>query len=673
MARKRAAGRDVVIPAPAEPNRREDCLADVYLFLTTYFAHKFSGAFTDNRREMVSAILAASRFGQDQAIAAPRGEGKTSIAEIVGGVYCPFAGLLRFPVIVAATGPDARQILANIKIEIETNDLLAADFPEICTPVLALEGANQRCGMQTVSKDWGIECTGHRTRMKWSDNFIVFPDVPGSPVAGSVLMTRGADAAIRGLRYSALRPDLAIIDDLETRESANSEVQIEAREQIVEKDIAGLGGPGRRLSRVMLTTCQNRRSLSWKYTDPKLKPFNGKRYKLLNRKPDAEHLWDEYMALRRAGKETGSDLTGRTATAFYLANRAAMDAGSEVTNPERFIRDVDENGEQLEHSALQHCYNIIADRGWDNFATEYQNDPPEETGPVESGITPYRIQRQLSGYSRKEIPEGCVAITRGVDVRKVALHWVVRAWRPDGTGFTIDYGVHEIHGTTYGSDEGLDAALKRAVLAYLEESKDAYSEPIGMTLIDAGWRTDAIYAACAEAGMGVYPVMGIGRSAGCVRTSFVDAQRATTDIRPGDGWRRVRKFQGRIWLYEADADRWKAWEHDRWMTERGKPGCMTIFGELNPNPERLSQQEREHHAYARHICNEVESEEPYKNTIRRIWKAKSENTHWLDASYYSDVAANVLGVRVAASAAASIEAVKGAPMTLRQMAAGGKR
>ena len=33
-----------------------------------------------------------------------------------------------------------------------------------------------------------------------------------------------------------------------------------------------------------------------------------------------------------------------------------------------------------------------------------------------------------------------------------------------------------------------------------------------------------------------------------------------------------------------------------------------------------------------------------------MWKAKSENTHWLDASYYANVAANMRGVRLSSSA-----------------------
>ena len=33
---------------------------------------------------------------------------------------------------------------------------------------------------------------------------------------------------------------------------------------------------------------------------------------------------------------------------------------------------------------------------------------------------------------------------------------MVRAWRPDATGFTIDYDVQEIHGTRYGTPSDND-------------------------------------------------------------------------------------------------------------------------------------------------------------------------------------------------------------------------
>ena len=153
--------------------------------------------------------------------------------------------------------------------------------------------------------------------------------------------------------------------------------------------------------------------------------------------------------------------------------------------------------------------------------------------------------------------------------------------------------------------------------------------------------------------------MGFGKSTGCTQANFSDVQRRTLDKRPGDHWFLSRK--GRLWLVCADTDHWKAWEHDRWMTAANMPGCMTLFGQQSERGDRLSPDEKDHHAFARHITNEVEIEEPYKGGMRRRWKSKSENTHWLDASYYANVAANMEGIRLpgkATSAAARNQAAK---------------
>ena len=74
----------------------------------------FEYDFTANQQAIISAILAAATEGGDQAIAAPRGEGKTSIAECVI-MFCVLKGVLIFPVIFSATGDDAERILANVK------------------------------------------------------------------------------------------------------------------------------------------------------------------------------------------------------------------------------------------------------------------------------------------------------------------------------------------------------------------------------------------------------------------------------------------------------------------------------------------------------------------------------------------------------------------------------
>jgi hypothetical protein len=69
----RASLKDVKIRDPADVQRRLANSADICSFLSCHFPDVFWGDWTDQRREMVAAILNAARDGGDQAIAAPRG------------------------------------------------------------------------------------------------------------------------------------------------------------------------------------------------------------------------------------------------------------------------------------------------------------------------------------------------------------------------------------------------------------------------------------------------------------------------------------------------------------------------------------------------------------------------------------------------------------------------
>jgi phage terminase large subunit GpA-like protein len=330
-----------------------------------------------------------------------------------------------------------------------------------------------------------------------------------------------------------------------------------------------------------------------------------------------------------------------------------MDAGATVANEHRFDGTVLPDGTAREISALQHYYNEVVRIGAEAVATELDNDPPEESGPVESGITSTRIQRQLNGHPRKTIPPGCEIITQGIDVRKVALHWVVRAWRKDGLAYhTIDYGVTDVRGTVVGSDQGVDVAVRNAIVERMEQVRsEGYVTtggevlPVHFTLVDAGWRTSAVYQSCRELGVGIMPAMGFGKSPGCIKANFSQGQHATDDRIPGDGWNMTRQPDG-TWLVSMDADRWKAWEHDRWMTDPIKPGCMFLFGEPGPRNGRLSEDEKGHFTYSKHLVAEVEVEEVVKGVLVRRWKPKSDNNHYLDASYMASVAANIKGIKL---------------------------
>lgn len=653
--RGREAEREVRIADPEDLKRRTRLEADVLKWLKWYLPHVFFDPFQEHNKEMVAAIIKATRHGGDQALAAPRGEGKTTICEGCL-IYCVLKGILFFPVLFSATGSDAEESLTTIRAHLEESDRLAADYPEVCGPIRALQSTPQRAktmlvtgtNQQTGQPFYMAPCSFH-----WTGRKVIFPKVPGSRCAGAIIATRGLDAAVRGLKVGIHRPDLAVIDDPDTEETARSEDQREKLERRIDRTIAGLAGRGRRLARVMLTTLQNVVCASARYTDPQIKgSWKGKRIRFIVKFPERTDLWDEYVTTRRDAGE--DDEFARKAHRFYLANRKKMDRGAKVTNPNSFDGRTLPDGSQMQVSALQRYYDFVADNGEEAALCELQNDPPEESGPIESGITARRIQRQLSGHGRRIVPPGCTLVTQGIDVRKIALHYVVRAWRPDATGFTIHYDVQEVRGTVRGSDEGVEHAIFRA----LEERRqsmfddpytmeDGTPVPIGGTLVDAGWQTDTIYAFCRAAGKGWWPAMGFGKSNGCVRVQFNMPSKDSPERKSGENWFLSYRRKPKVWLACANADHWKGWEHARWLTDPGKPGAMRLWGNSGDG-SRLTDDEKRHFSYAKHLTAEIEVEEVIKGILRRHWKQVRDTNHWLDASYLSDVAANMLGISLMA-------------------------
>lgn len=641
-----AEAKDVLIRECADRERRELLESDIFEWLGWYGHDEFTRAFTEQQAEMIQAILDALRFGRDKAIAAPRGEGKTSIAEWVL-IYCVLSGLVKFAVLFAATGADAETSLNSIRERLEENERLGDDYPEVCDPIIALENTAQRARTQTVSgkrHDNGEVFQRVASKFSWCGREIRFPNVPGSPAARAIIATRGLDAAVRGMKRGKDRPQIAVIDDPDTEETVGSEEQRDKLLKKIDRNIAGLAGQNRRLARVVLTTIQKRDSASFRLTDPTIyHSFGGQRFGFLVRPPANKGLWEEYIALQQRDWQDGT----RFAHDLYASHREAMDEGAVVGNPHR-------RGDAGELSALQFYFNEVARIGQDAVDTEYQNDPPPDTTVQTSGLTAGLIQRQLNGLPRGVIPDGAILLTHNCDVGKTkGFHWVVRAWMPEGTGHVIDYGIMSVQGTKYGSDEGLERALYAAVLRRMEDFRgESYATAAGEILektistFDCRWQTDAILSAVAKCGKDVFGIMGIGRSAGCVKGTFRDVVQnsATRRKLPTTGaYEELHTGPyGKLWAIHADADKWKGFEHQRWLTAQDRPGCLFLFGEKSKEAGRLSADERTHEEYARHICAEAEVQDGQQ----RKWIETGRENDFLDASWHSCCAAAVKGIRV---------------------------
>lgn len=666
---ERRASQEVTIPPVANPLRRLAAEADSQLFLETYLGDRFFDPWTDDRRRMLSEIRYRSEHGGDKAIAAPRGEGKTTLAECEVGVSSIVTGRLKFPLIVAATGPDATRILRNIKEMYEFPqpsgcDALAEDFPEVCAPIRDLDGAPQKCGKQRAF--------GERTRMTWSGEFVQFPRVTlqwcpkcyypeprireghlecprcgetyrpwMSKASGSVLMARGLDAAIRGIRVGGQRPDFCIVDDGETRESAKSSKQIADRIRTIENDLGGLGGGRRRIGRLMLCTVINSMCVASQYTDKQQRPsWDGERLALVQRWPDRKDLWERYIEIRKEGQEQG-DKQGRAAHAFYVENREAMDAGVIVSNAWRFSEAVAEDGSPLELSTIQHVHNEASDKGWDYVFNELQNDPQDEETTEEDKLSPFVVRGSVAshhgrcnGIPRGVVPAECETLTAFVDVQHSRLFFVVCAWLPGGRCHVVDYEDFD------PSDRHKVIGPEKAITERLQRLRDRFAnEPyhlpdggeraLDIVIVDSGDQQQAIVDA----------VLAIGRPWWCSKGE-ANYRHPERDPKTGrypsgkhpshnrDRWYKSDQslVQRRWQQIHFDPDWWRERVHAAFRLpplEDSQPrsGCVTLPGD---RPEQ-------HSLFAQQICDRQFFREwvDEKRGFRQGW-TEGKNDHYLD-------------------------------------------
>jgi hypothetical protein len=621
----------VIIPEIADIVRREKCLADPERFLRTYFSSIFYNPFATHHLAMIDAIYERCFSGGDKAVAAPRGDGKSQVT--IGMVaYALVATPIRFPVFIAQTTKKASKLFKQCKTKFSNERKFPeffADFPEITACVKALDGAPQRAAKQHVD--------GHKTDIIWSQEKIRLPFVPGSPFGGKLCVYFGLDAAIRGEGDDEDRPDLAIIDDPETRDVAFSPTnRHEDIEDMIDSDVAGLAGPNKRISRVVLTTIQNRKCYSYRVTSRQHKPtFAGDRYGILSSWPEREELWDEYIALRKKAQSEG-DKDGKLATQFYRDNYEAMNLGAVVTNPHRFVSDLDENGNQLELDALQAFYNRVSDWGLDRVLAELQNEPAEEEEPEGLGLLPGTVASRMSGLAHAEVPAGS-RIFFGCDVGKYKLDWVKIAFHGNCVGHVIDYGEWSVIGTdTRSSDEATEIAILRA-LHELRRYALAQNRP-EFGFIDSGDFTNAVYEFVRQTGTPF--VASKGHDDGRMNYTGESSEKR----RFFDECRADFQLEQRLWLYHVNAHKWKSEVQQRFATNTFdeahtfNDGSLSVWSTKDP---------KEHLQYAQQICAEERQEVFIEGKgLQKKWVVKSRNNHKLDATALAICAAACMGIKV---------------------------
>jgi len=479
-ARNRAlseAGRDIgELPPVVDSERKEKARENFRFFCEAYLPRTFHLAWSPDHLKVIARIEQPVLHGGLFALAMPRGSGKTCIAECAC-LWAVLYGHREFVCLIGASEVHAVEMLDSIKMELDGNDLLEADFPEVCHPIRCLDGIANRCSGQLYK--------GERTHIGWTAKEIVLPTIPGSTASGAIIRVAGITGRIRGMKYKradgqSVRPSLVVLDDPQTDESARSLSQCAARERILAGAVVGLAGPGKKISGIMPCTVIRPGDMADNILDRKKHPeWNGEHTRMVYSFPTNEKLWAKYAEVRAESLRVHGDL--REATAFYEANRAALDEGAVVAWPERFNHD--------EASAIQHAMNLkLQDEA--AFFSEYQNEPLPEKGVEDEGLlSPDQVAGKLNGYKREEIPVGANHVTMFIDVQGKLLFWLVAAFEEDFAGYVIDYGSYPDQKRRYFTLRDATRTLQMAARgAGLEGAIYAGLETLTNDLLGREWR-----------------------------------------------------------------------------------------------------------------------------------------------------------------------------------------
>lgn len=629
MARKRQAERDITIDYSRQNKRRRARYENnAEGFCRFYFPGTFYNPFCEHHREIIAAIVNCIRYGILDAIAAPRGEGKSSLVKVVAGVWAISYGHAKWFVPIESIFSEAEATLADIKSYYEqpekgNPDYFGDDFPEICQPIRAMEGSSRRGESQTVD--------GHLTKIRWGTSYVRFPEVEGSKASGAMITPKSVEKAIRGLARRDRRPDIVVGNDLETDETARSVMVTEKIKENIQKGVMGLSGQSSTVGVLMVGTIINSRCLIAQWTDPTKNPaWNGKRYRFFNAWPTNKDLWTEYIYIR---ERNGIEASNK----FYLKNRKMMDEGAVVSNPHRFNKMLGPNKKRLEYSAIQHGYNEIVKMKLPAFMSEYQNDPIQDENELME-LQSNLITEKLNGLPKGKAPEGVEKITSFIDVHDTRLFWCVAGFKQGFVGYIMDYGVWRVNSPLAGSVtkeekvKQVEVAIMDSLIALRNWMKKEYE--INLVMIDSGYKSSVVYAACRKFGDNTcYPSRGMSTGGA---GKYLSPKLGTKGVRfIGDGFHQSAIINEKIWLTLIDADKYKHFVQEGFrVADIEESGSLSLFGD----------DAHMHRAFAEHICDEQWNLE--KNRFEGADGKQARNNHWLDCVAGCCTGAAMCGIKL---------------------------
>lgn len=632
ISRERAKlGRDIYpLPVIKHPQTRLQCRDDLERFCVEYLPSWFTKPFGTPHKALLSSLQTILRQGGRQAVAMPRGSGKSTIVA-AAILWSLLYGHRRYVVVVGANGKAARKFISLLATTLSTTHTpLSDDFPEGVYPISCLGGS--------AIQARGQHYRGTLTRISVTADTLILPTLPASPCAGSRLVALGIGSAIRGQSAEApdgtiLRPDCVLLDDIQSDADAISPARIEKLSGLISGVIKGLARSGERLAQISTCTVVALDDLADRMLQDPL--WNGLRTAALSSMPTNLDLWREYRdCLFERGEQA--------ARAFYRDHYAELTEGAIASWP-------DDYDPAYYDDAIHYNMTLWAEDER-SFWAERQNSPQRPSG-LSTVLTAGEIAEKLSYIPHYNLHEHTYKLTAGIDVHDDIIYYTILALQQDYTASIIDYGSYPkqtrpyfYRGSgiinlqqTYGGEAASN--VLRGLEQLLRQLKDQryYIEgggekAIDRVLIDSGWRQETIYEAIRRAD---YPV-----AVACKGISIRANQKPMNNWSKKNGriigWHVVeeRLSAGKS-VVLVDVNYWKTRLHEALSTPPGKSGEMTLYGD---DPTR-------HRMIADHLTAEVPRVDEQENTVV-VWNPKpSSENHLLDTTCYAYAAGVTLGLR----------------------------
>lgn len=261
----------------------------------------------------------SSKRRQKELVIGPRDSAKSTHGAEGYPLYCVCHGIEKYILIISDTTDQAVKHLEVIKEELESNEQIAEQYPEVFGPGPI-----------------------------WKNNAIVTRN-------GIRIEALGAGKKIRGRRYKNFRPTLIIGDDFEGDEAAYSSKTRDHRRNWFTKGVMKAGSANVTNYLALGSNLHPECLVAHILGSP---GWNGSVYKSIITWPDRMDLWEKWERILR---DTALDKPLIAAQLFYEENKEEMNRGAKVLWPER-----------------EDLYTLMLMRATDGhaaFESEKQNNP----------------------------------------------------------------------------------------------------------------------------------------------------------------------------------------------------------------------------------------------------------------------------------------------------------